>query len=96
LLCGCGGGTVGLRGCRGGFGGLLAGIGGLFIGRRYLPVQITDGLVSLLVVTFGLCLQRTQLCLSLIGLVLDGRDSFTDVLFRSAAYTTDRHYPQNP
>ncbi len=56
LLCGCRGGAIRL--CSGGcgFGGLLACIGGLFIGCRYLAIQITNGLVGLLLVVVGLFL----------------------------------------
>src|ERR1700678_1713469 len=87
LLSGGGGGGIRLSGAGSGFSCFLAGIGGLLISRSYLAVQITNRLVSFGFVVIGILLQSAKLSLRLVGLLLDRRDRFPDVLLRCTSYT---------
>ena len=95
LLRSCCGGGIGLGcGC-GSFGGLFTSIGGFLIGGSYLPVQITNGLVSLGLIVVSLLLQSADLSLRLVDLILDRGNGFPDVLLRGASYTGQREYSQS-
>jgi hypothetical protein len=83
-----GSGTVGLCRSVGRFSGPLTGIDCLFIGGRYLSIQIANRLLM-----FGsLLLQIADLALGLIDLVLYRGDSFANVLLsRTASAQNGQH-----